>query len=59
MNGWVAGIGLTLMVLGIIALVFGVGRKGRVESRFMDLSRPSGVVILGIGAAMVMIGAAM
>jgi hypothetical protein len=59
MNGWVAGIGLTLMVLGIIALIFGVGGKGRVESRFMNLSRPSGLVILGIGAVMFIIGAAM
>lgn len=59
MNGWVTGIGLTLVVLGIIQLVLGVGGKGRVESRFMNISRLGGLVILGIGVVTLIIGAAL
>jgi len=58
-GGIVIVFGALLIVVGIYALFEGVGERGRVESRFMDVSGPGGLVIIGIGAIMIIIGASM
>ena len=59
MNGVVVVVGVLLVLFGVYALFADVGGRGRIESEFMDVSGSGGLVIIGIGAVMVIIGAAM
>lgn len=57
MIGVVIVVGLILTLVGIFASYDGWHGDGGLESEYFDVSGPTGVIILAIGAIMVIVGA--
>jgi len=57
MSGIIIVVGLLLIGVGIYAVYEGWSGKGSVASDYLKVSGSSGLVIIGIGAIMVIIGA--